>query len=290
MSDVALHTRALLVSLTIRMWTARKYDKAVTRDVTASHGATGDAARVNKLLLPGDCPEYRKLTTLMGSMRAEHYARTLAWSDDGARVLPTAGFMAYADWYRTKAAEVQEARDEFVAAYPLLREEERVRMGGLFKDADYPSTIDVSARFECNVQYWPVPATGDLRVDLASDQIAAIEASIGDRLQAATAGAMADAWGRLHDAVAKMSERLNDPEAVFRDTLVDNVRAVVGALKTLNVTNSPELETLRARAEADLTAHDADTLRESDSTRKDTAAKADAILAAMAGLYSPAEV
>jgi len=37
-----LNDRALLVQLSISQWTARKFDKRVTRDVASSHGTTID--------------------------------------------------------------------------------------------------------------------------------------------------------------------------------------------------------------------------------------------------------
>jgi len=47
-----LNDRALLVQLSISQWTARKFDKRVTRDVASSHGTTIDVGRYNKVLLP----------------------------------------------------------------------------------------------------------------------------------------------------------------------------------------------------------------------------------------------
>ncbi len=130
-----------------------------------------------------------------------------------------------------------------------------------------------------------MPAAGDIRVDLGSDQKAAIETSITNRVQQATAIAMNDAWTRLHDVVAHIAERLADPKAIFRDSLIDNARDVCDALQRLNVTNDPALETMRARVAAELTTHSASTLRDAPSARATTAQAASEIMSAMSGLY-----
>jgi len=284
--ETAIHTRALLAGLTIRSWTARKLDKAVTNKVHADYQASGNSGRYNKNLLPGDCPEYRALMSHVSAVRNGFYARTLPWGDAGDRLLPTDNFMTVSDWYRDAARTFGTLLDAFIAVYPAARlAAQQLMPNGLFKVEDYPSDAEVRARFECAIEYWPVPAQGDIRCDLAADQIATIEAGIGDRLTKATETAMSDAWKRLHTVVAAMAERLDSPDKVFRDSLVENTREVVDMLKRLNVTGDPDLERMRATVEDQLARHEPDTLRESDATRATVAAQADAILSQMKGIY-----
>ena len=47
-----LNDRALLVQLNVSQWTARKYDKSASKEVTTAHGASSAAGRFNKSLLP----------------------------------------------------------------------------------------------------------------------------------------------------------------------------------------------------------------------------------------------
>lgn len=292
--DSAIHTRAVLVWLQIGTWTARKYDKAATREITAHYNASIDSARVNKSLLPADAASYIALTQLATSIRAEHYKRALAWTDEGWRLLPTANYMDYTAWYRDVSRQFEAAKATFGADYPALRAAAPSRLNGMWRAEDYPATQDVLARFRLGVEFAPVPAVGDIRVDLGSDQIALIESSVTARVQSATSAAMHDAWTRLYTVVAHISERLNAPTSTntkrpvntFRDTLIGNAREVCDALKRLNVTNDPALETLRARVESELSTVDPEILRDDLSVRADTARKADSIMAAMAGFYT----
>src|SRR5207342_2803217 len=104
-----------LVWLQIGTWTARKYDKAATREITAHYNASMDSARVNKSLLPADAASYIALTQLATSIRAEHYKRALAWTDEGWRLLPTANYMDYTAWYRDVSRQFEAAKAAFGA-------------------------------------------------------------------------------------------------------------------------------------------------------------------------------
>src|SRR5881394_3854525 len=121
--DSMIHTRALLVCLTISTWSARRYDKSVSLKVNAEYAASTDAGRYNKFLLPGDAASYKELVTLANGIRVAHYGHTLAWSDEGWRLLPTANYSTYADWFREQLADFNRARDTFVRDYPQMRDD-----------------------------------------------------------------------------------------------------------------------------------------------------------------------
>lgn len=284
--QTSIHSRALLVWLRISTWSARRYDKKVSAEVNARHNASTDAGRYNKMLLPGDATAYKTLTALAGSIRLQHYSNTLAWSDEGWRLLPTANYATYTAWLRDQQREFANALNTFASDYPALRAQASRLLNGLYRDEDYPDTQDLRTRFALSVEYAPVPAQGDVRVDLGADQIALIESAIGDRTQRAVQDAMRDAWSRLHDVVAKIAERLSQPEAIFRDSLISNAEEVCEVLGRLNVTNDPNLEAMRVRVRRELTRFSPDVLRDVPSHREQTAERAAAILSAMSGLLS----
>lgn len=287
-ANTQIHSRALLVWLTIRQWSARKYDKKISNDVNTQLQASSNAGRYNKLLLPGDHPSYKELTTLMSSIRLQSYEHSLAWSDEGWRLLPTANYMPYTAWYRDRASAVATALDAFLSDYPTMKADARRLLGQAYKDEDYPSTMDLRSRFGLDVKYSPLPAVGDVRVDLADDQIATIEQQIQASTAAAVQIAMKDAWQRLYDVVAKISDRLSTPDAIFRDSLISNAREICSSLQRLNVTNDQQLESMRVRVLENLTAFDPDILRDTPRVRRNVAAEADKIMSAMSGLFEVA--
>src|SRR4051812_44416944 len=141
-----LSTRAMLASLHVTQWTARKVDRRVTRDVHDRAGAADDAGRYNKLLLAKEA--LAEVTSLVSEARAFHYARTQPWLDEGGRVLPAALFTDYASKLRDIRSRFEVAVDRFCAGYDLYVGEAARRLGDMFDPADYPPVGTIRRRFD----------------------------------------------------------------------------------------------------------------------------------------------
>src|SRR5579884_3866071 len=87
-TEPSLSSRAMLCSLSISMWSARKHDPAASEEIASRHGAKSDAGRYNKVLLPKQA--LAEIQKIVSEARHEHYFITLPWADDGYRVLPAA--------------------------------------------------------------------------------------------------------------------------------------------------------------------------------------------------------
>ena len=113
----------MLVHLKLEAWSARKYDRKVTQETNDAHGATADAGRYNKHLMPADAATYKALTQHIGALRLTNYAQTLPWSDEGWRLLPVKNYQNYTDTIRAGQHTFNRLLSEFVADYPALRAE-----------------------------------------------------------------------------------------------------------------------------------------------------------------------
>jgi hypothetical protein len=282
MTASELHTRAMLVSLRISAWSARKYDRKVSQETATAHNTTLEAGRYNKHLLPGDAPAYKALTSHVASFRVMHYAQTLAWSDDGWRLLPIRNFTAYTDMVRQGMHTADKLLSEFVADYPSMRLEAQRILNGMYQESDYPS--DIASKYAWGVEYNPVPLGTDFRVSIAQEEIDAIAARTEERVKQAFKDAQQDAVRRLAECVSKIHERLAQPEAIFRDSLIGNARELCDVLTRLNLADDPQLETLRRQTEL-LAMTEPNTLRDNADVRIDTANKAQSILDAMTATY-----
>lgn len=285
-STIGIHGRAMLARLSISTWTARKYDKRVSAEVNAQHSASHDAGRFNKHLFGGKAASASHAATIAaaGAARTAHYTNTLPWSDEGWRVLPTANYFAYIETMRNARNAFESAVRDFLSEYPALQSAARHLLNGLYRDEDYPDQEDAARRFAFSVDYGPIPDVGDVRVDLPSGQIAAIEQGIQSRVEQATNAAMRDAWERMVGVVSKLRDKLADPGAIFRDSLVSNVGEVTDILARLNITEDPDLEAMRQRVSRELASLEPDTLRKEKGTREQAAARAQSILDRMADL------
>lgn len=279
-----LSDRALLVQLSISQWTARKYDKKVTQDVASSHGVTTAAGRYNKVLLPMNdlLDRVHKKSTLI---RTKFYENTLPWGIEGTMMLPSANYLNFVTEFRKEKGEWQYLVSDFVSHYTQLKMDAQRLLNGMYNDADYPSEDEILNKFKIDMAIFPVPAS-DFRVSIASDELARIQQDVEARVKDAQQQAMKEVWTRLYDRVKSMAEKLADPKAIFRDTLVDNLREQCDMLTRLNFTDDPNLEALRSEVESNLLKHP-DALRNDPDLRRDKAAEAKAIMDKMSSFMNP---
>lgn len=287
MTHNILSERAMLVTLSISAWSARKLDKRITDQVNRDHNAAPDAGRYNKLLLASNA--LAQVVTYSGQARTYTLERTLPWLNDGTRILPTAGYDTYTERMRQIREDWQGAVNEFITAYPSLVADAKQRLNGMFNINDYPEAFDIADKFKMKVRFLPIPDAGDFRAAVSDAQADAIRADIEKASQETISAAMADVWQRVATAVGRMSERLHaykpasgvDDKTTgkFHDSLVENIKDLVELLPVLNITSDPKLDAIAARMQSELCGLDADTLRGVYSARKSVAVAADAILA-----------
>lgn len=92
-AEPSLSSRAMLCSLSISVWSARKHDPEALEEIAALHGARADAGQYNKLLFPKKALE--EIHKIISEARQAHYFITLPWGDDGYRVLPAASYIEH---------------------------------------------------------------------------------------------------------------------------------------------------------------------------------------------------
>lgn len=297
-SDVAAmaRSRGVLVSLEITTWSARKLDTRVTRDATRREGAEDDAGRFNKHLLGGKVASHSAVVAAAGAARVAHYRETLPWTDDGARLLPIANYFEYAKMLREERERFGNAVNAFLAEYPRLQEDAARRLGAMYDPADYPPVSSVAGRFGFRVHFSPVPAASDIRLDLPPEVTAHIERSVTARVESAVHGAVAEGWNRMHESVKRIADRLRDiagmpedgPSGRLHASLFAGAVETAETLKRLNVLADPNLDAMADRIIAELSGLDPKAIRKDPERMQETAARADEILSAMAGLYGGA--
>jgi hypothetical protein len=284
-----IHSSAMLVKFFPRKWSAARFDKKITREVNDTHAASHDAGRWNKHLMKNAEP-YRRIVLLKSRLRDEHYKQTLPWNDRGWRLLPTANFEQYATFVRKARAEWESAVADFLAEYEQLVDSDRQRLNGMFNESDYPSAREIAKRFWLRVEYNPVPAEGDFRLDLPVAQLEAVEQNAQERVARSFAAAVTDGWARLHEIVSHLAERCElKPNARHDDAAITAAREMVDILTRLNISGDKNLEKIRKQVEGSIAKLDVDTLKE-DSARTAAAEKAKSILDTMSAFFTPPTV
>ncbi len=286
MPEPSLSSRAMLCSLSISMWSARKHDPEASEEIAQRHGAQADAGRYHKVLLPKTA--LSEIQKIVSDARQEHYFMTLPWDDNGYRVLPAAAHMDHTERMRDLSNRFSPAVETLAQQFGQLVEEAKVRLGGLFRPEDYPSPEELRSKFSFETKVMPLPDAGDFRVTLGDEEKERIKRQITATVEASLQVASRELWQRLYEAVSHLAERLqaykvtdDGVEHPFRDSVVTNLVKLVDVLPKLNVTGDPELERLAAQVRTSLLV-DPKELRESELVRSETAKAASAIAAKMA--------
>lgn len=232
----------MLVNLTIRQWSARRRDKDVGKEVEKSHSAK-DAGNFNKLLI--DKEALAPIVTLAGKLRTTHYDMTLPWGDDGSRLLPAKMFFDYREAISGLRGQFDTAVRKFVDEYPTYVQNARKRLGTMYNPRDYPDADRVAHKFGAKPHFTAVPEAKDFRVDLGEEEVAEIKKDIEANVRTLLGDAERDLWVRIRDCVQRIHDRLSDPEAVFRDSLIENAQFVCSVATKLNIHDDAKMEEIR---------------------------------------------
>lgn len=281
-----LQTRAMLVTLSIKQWSARKHDKRVTNDVAQREEASATAGRYNKQLMPKEALAF--MLQKAGAARQEHYKRTLPWNDDGTRILSSDGYFEYMRVMREAKRDFELAAADFERNYAKFVEDARKQLGKLYNPTDYPAVDHIHKKFDFSISVTPLPDASDFRVDLPEEELKSLRLDIEQSMRTTFESAQRDVYERIRDVLGHMVTKLTAYKpgtkgqratGTFRDSLVSNVTELLGVLPSLNVTGDAHLNDLRMQMADLLQGVDAQDLRDDDTLRRTTAAEAQAILA-----------
>lgn len=239
---MSLSSSALLSTLTIKQWSARKYDREVSEQICEDKGATPGSGNFNKQLIPKEF--LKKVQRIVNTTRNYHYDNTLAWGHDGTDLLPANHYMTYMQAMQNYKNQFDTAVNEFIKEYPSFVTKVINELNDLYNSSDYPSQDDLRKRFDMDFIITPVPETGDFRVDLPAIELAKMEKDLGQRLVDANALAEKDLYMRLYTVVAKAVVVLKTPGKIFRNSLILNIIDITDKTPALNFNGDIDLDYL----------------------------------------------
>lgn len=282
MSTHTLTERAMVMNLSISIWQGYRLDKAASAKVTADNGAAADAARVNKHLVPKEA--LAPVVTAANAIRTHFYENTLPWRDNGDRLMTRKLYMGFIETHERLASVFREEVEIFLTKrYPSAVEQAGFRMGELFKQDDYPAVSELRRRFAVHLDIDAITTADDFRVQIDQEQVDKVKASMESAAERRVQAAMADVWKRLAETVGYFLERMDKPDAIFRDSTIDNIAELVELIPGLNVLDDPAIEQVRQQVQARLTGVDPKDIRKNPDLRAELAGEAKQIMTQMEG-------
>lgn len=277
----SISSSAILVDVTIKAWTARKLDKAVTDEVNTSKSASAQASRVSKNLLAGT----KQIDDIMSHAKATRHwiaCNSLPWSDFGPRLIPTAKFFEFKQELDRRQQEFYDLVDSFVQVYPTLISAQAFQLGGMFNRDEYPTAEDVAAKFGFYATYSPLPESGDFRLDIQAEAMDELREQYEQRYAERIDSSMGDLKQRLLDAISHLSDRMEDEDdgkrKRFHSDILDRFAERVAQVRALNITKDEVLDAVASRAEQLAMRLDIDTVKDSATVRRQVKAEMDSLL------------
>jgi len=266
----SISSSAVLVDLNISVWTGRKMDKKVSAEIDADHSTQVRAGNYHKALMAG-AQELEAVNKYTGATRSWHGQQTLPWSDAGTRLVPTMRLFDYKTELATREREFEHLVNEFLIAYDTLVQGAQFRLGSLFNADEYPPRDVVASKFGIRYVFSPLPTSGDFRVDIGNEGLEELKQQFDTNQDRYIQQAMLDVWLRVKDVAERLSNQLRVDDSggkgkLYQSTL-DGALELCEMLRSMNLTNDPELEQVRKNLQMTLQGVDLKELKKDEQVR-----------------------
>ena len=271
--------RAMLVNLSISLWSGRKYDKDASSEVAANHGTNVNrAGRFNKILV--NPVNLKGIASIAGDARNYQNKVTLPWLNEGVRIIPVDVYLEYTQKMSDYRSKFDAAVSDLVKDYDALVNQARLDLNGLFKKSDYPSKESIVSKHAFNVRVFNMPDADDFRVNLSDSELEATRQDIEANLNEATEAAVKEVFGRVKYRMEHFVKRLSEVEdgKGLHESMMNHISDLADILPRLNITNNQEISDIATKMKHEIAAFTTADLRDSPGTRIATTKSAQEIL------------
>lgn len=215
--------KALIANLAIGVWSARKTDKAVLKEISELYKSEEEQGSFSKLLIAKNRLEAIKEAA--SGARKLHNDLTLPWVDGGGRLLPSKDFPEYSKRMQEYKDLFFEAVDTFVDLYDKAKEEGVEKLGQIANEKDYPSKEAVREKYNFEYTFFPVPDNGDFRVTLSPDFVDSLKHNFDsnqeERFKKAKKAVVDEVIGLVSNAIIRL--RNTDKAAWFKSSTIEHI-------------------------------------------------------------------
>jgi hypothetical protein len=248
-------------------------------------GAEGTYLSAAKKLLDTSHPAYRAVTGVRGRIISYWKGVSLPYPEPGIRLIRQDDLSTFTVQLTTLKAELQEAVDALNDRYSEMRRAARARLGRLFNESDYPSSL--TGLFDVTYDFPSVEPPSYLRQlspQLYEQESARIAARFDEAVQLAEHAFV----GELDKLVSHLTERLSGTvdgqPKVFRDSAVENLLDFFDRFKHLNIRSNEQLDDLVGRARNVVQGVEPQQLRDNQTLRQQVASQLASVQSALDGM------
>lgn len=269
------------------MWfgTKKTLSPAQKARAAESFGAQGDCLSAGKKLLNVSHPKFRAVTGIKSRAVSFFKGVSLPFPEPGLRLIRQDDIASINVQMTTLKAELAEAVEELNRHYGELKAAARERLGNLYNESDYPSTL--IGLFD---MAWDFPSVEPpaylqrLSPELYRQECERMQSRFNEAVQLAEQ-AFTEELTRL---VEHLSERLSGQQdgkpKVFRDTAITNLTDFFQRFQRLNIRSNEQLDELVAQAQEIVRGVQPQQLRENLDLREHIAGQLETVQEALGDL------
>lgn len=244
----ALAASSMLVSFESKSWTGAASDAGAVSDVRTVRGARGDIGRFNKNLLANADEALKKVKSAISAAYREHCELTSPWTA-GVRLLPTSMFQKYIERMAWHQAQIAEAVEAFVVAYPDAKAKAIVSLGDMANPLQYPDVSEVRGMFGIRFDFLPMEGKGfgGLPPQLAG----ALQVQLDKRVALRHAAAIKDLWEQIGVLAGRFHNQTRPDGKIYDDTVAEML-ALPERIRTFNILGDARLEAIASIVEKEI--------------------------------------
>lgn len=268
---------ALQVYLRISMWHGYVRDQEVEHKVVESAKADDNAAIFYKKL--SACPLFKKYKKLVSKARKQHYLLTMPWLDNGVRILPASLLLEYKNRVES-VIDLINAEARYIASNrDALNEYAKIHLGELYKESDVPTASDLERAFGASVEFWPMPKTGEWRIEAEEQLIKEMDAKLNAQIEQRYKTALSTTGKKILDCARRLHKALLGKR--LHASTVEAFNELLDLIPHLNISNDAEVNRIHRQLIESVGDLDVEDLRADRTLRTRKAAKLGAIIASM---------
>lgn len=263
---------AVLVGTKIRFAELNIKDKTVTGQVATTYQTESSSVGVSKRLF--DNATLKPLRAIRSRVAKFVKEKTLPWDDNGGRLLPASNLTEFQVVIGECREALNEQVEKVIQNYQEIITEAKSRLGQMFDETEFPTVEQLREKYGIETNFEPMPKVDGFRLTGLNGENDKLKKEMTKSLTTKINNAHADIFDRLLSVMRHLSEKLTEPESVFRDSSVVAVFEEIRNARDLNFTNDTNLTDLCDRLEILLVSCNVATmtptaLRASESNRQD---------------------
>lgn len=236
--STSLKETAMVVSLRISIWGAKKKDSQTTREIEILHNAK-NAGNWTKHLMESE--KLAAIESLSRQARDYHRSVTLAWGDGQERLLDNKFYFEYVSTMGNFRIRLEKLWEDFFNEYEEKVQEEKNRLQTMYKESDYPTASEIRGKFGYRVSFLPLADADDFRVKISDSMLQDMKDNITSEINSRIEKTKEDLIERARKVVKRMVETLAIPNKGFHDTMIGNIENLVETLPLLNFTDDQKI-------------------------------------------------